>query len=45
MIEASEVMAKEIAVPRNGAEQGVASNTAKIPERKFGRKILLRTSP
>ena len=31
--------AKEIAEPRNGAEQGVASNVAKIPERKFGMKI------
>ena len=33
------VRAKEIAEPRNGAEQGVASNVARMPERKFGMKI------
>ena len=38
------VRPKEIAEPRNGAEQGVASNTAKIPDRKFGIKIFFSCS-
>ena len=36
--------ANEIADPKNGAEQGVASNTAKTPERKLGIKIFFFNS-
>ena len=36
--------AKEIEVPKNGAEQGVASKTAKIPERKLAINILFSLS-
>ncbi len=38
------VKAKEIAEPRSGAEHGVASKTASIPERKFGMKIFFLPS-
>ena len=33
------VKAKEIALPKNGAEQGVARRTARIPDKKLGIKI------
>ena len=36
--------ANEIAAPKNGAEQGVASKTAKIPERKLGKKMFFFSS-
>ena len=41
IVEVSWVRAYVIALPKNGAEQGVASRTAKIPDRKLGMKILL----
>ena len=34
------VRAKVIALPKKGAEQGVASITANIPDKKLGMKIL-----
>ncbi len=36
--------AKDMAVPRNGAEQGVASRTANIPDKKLGTKIFFFAS-
>ena len=44
IVKKSCVMAKEMALPKNGAEQGVARRTAKIPDKKFGIKIFFCAS-
>ena len=44
IVKKSWVSAKEIALPKNGAEQGVARRTASIPDKKLGIKIFFCAS-